>query len=74
MKKKGWATADLQFRGKNRGGDQGVKARIGLADRRPLFSSFTDDNMYHYGPTAEVLEKIEEELYEQGEANLAAVR
>ena len=27
--------------------------------------------MYHYGPTADILDQIEEELYEEGQAALA---
>ena len=71
VRKKSWAATESQFRGKHRVSESAPKARIYLADRRPLFSSFTDDKQYHYAPTAAVLEKIEEEYQEQGEANAA---
>lgn len=72
VRKKSWAAAESQFRGKHRVSESAPKARIYLADRKPLFSSFADDRCYHYAPTAAVLEKIEEEYQEQGEANAAA--
>ena len=39
-----------------------------------MFSSFADDQQFHHGPAPEVLEKIEEELQERADANLAAVK
>lgn len=43
IRKKSWTTTEIQFRGKHRVSESAPKARIYLVDRRPVFSSFTDD-------------------------------
>jgi len=52
------------FRKKVRISEHVKQAELTNEDKAPLYSSFTDDQQYHYAQTAAVLQKIEEELQE----------
>ena len=53
------------FRKKVRISEHVKQAELTNEDKAPLYSSFTDDQQYHYAQTAAVLQKIEEEDKEE---------
>lgn len=59
-----YSEKEAQCRKKVRVSEYVKPAILTCEDRAPVYSSFTDDKRFYYGPTQAVLQKIDEEVQE----------